>query len=65
MTALKVTPLHPTLGVEISGVDLSRPIDPSTREAMSHALADHLALVFRDQSLTAPQYLAAASVFGP
>jgi taurine dioxygenase len=65
MTALKVTPLHPALGAEISGVDLSRPLDAPTREALSRALADHLALVFRDQSLTAPQYLAAASVFGP
>ena len=54
MTALKVTPLHPALGAEISGVDLSRPIDGPTREALSRALADHLALVFREQSLTAP-----------
>ena len=35
MTALKVTPLHPALGAEIAGVDLSRPIDASTREALS------------------------------
>src|SRR5215470_15540025 len=65
MPAMKVTTLHPALGAEISGVDLSRPIDAATREALSRALADHLALVFRDQSLTPPQYLAAASVFGP
>ena len=62
---MKTTPLHPSLGAEISGVDLSRPIDASTREALSRALADHLALVFRDQTLTPARYLAAASVFGP
>src|SRR5262245_14707823 len=65
MTSLKITPLPPSLGAEISGIDLSRPIDAPTREALSRALADHLALVFRDQTLTPTQYLAAASAFGP
>jgi taurine dioxygenase len=65
MGPLKIAPLHPSLGAEISGVDLSRPIDAPTREALLGALADHLALVFRGQALTPAQYLAAASVFGP
>jgi taurine dioxygenase len=65
MGTLKVTPLHPSLGAEIAGVDLSQSLDEPTRQALSHALADHLALVFRDQTLTPAQYLAAASVFGP
>jgi len=65
MAPLKIAPLHPSVGAEISGVDLSRSIDAPTREALSHALADHLALVFRDQKLTPAQYLAATSVFGP
>ncbi|MGH7301929.1 MAG: TauD/TfdA dioxygenase family protein, partial [Candidatus Rokuibacteriota bacterium] len=65
MTALKITTLHPSLGAEVAGVDLSRSIDAPTRGALSHALADHLALVFRNQTLTPAQYLAAASVFGP
>src|SRR5262252_871424 len=65
MAALKVTQLHPSLGAEVSGVDLSRRIDASTREALSRALADHLALVFRDQTLTPAQYLSAAAAFGP
>jgi taurine dioxygenase len=62
---LKLTPLHPALGAEVSGVDLARPIDVPTRQALSRALADHLALVFRDQALTPQQYLAAAAAFGP
>jgi taurine dioxygenase len=65
MAHVRVTPLHPSLGAEVAGVDLSAPIDESTRQALTRALADHLALVFHDQSLTPAQYLAAASVFGP
>lgn len=62
---IAITPLHPTLGAEIAGVDLSRPVDDATRAALGRALAEHLALVFRDQTLTEDQYLAAASIFGP
>jgi len=65
MAHVQITPLHPSLGAEVAGVDLGAPIDESTRHALTRALADHLALVFRDQSLTPVQYLAAASVFGP
>ncbi len=65
MPEMTVTPLHSSLGAEISGVDLSRPLDPATTEALSQALAEHLALVFHDQSLTPDQYLAAVTAFGP
>jgi taurine dioxygenase len=65
MTPLKLTPLHPALGAEVDGVDLARPVEAPTRQALSRALADHLALVFRDQTLSPDQYLAAAAAFGP
>jgi taurine dioxygenase len=65
MAPARITPLHPSLGAQVAGVDLSTPIDEPTRHALTRALADHLALVFHDQSLTPAQYLAAASVFGP
>jgi taurine dioxygenase len=65
MMRLDVKPLHPSLGAEIVGLDLGRPIAAPTRQALSQALAEHLALVFRNQTLTPAQYLAAASVFGP
>jgi taurine dioxygenase len=65
MTSVRVTPLHPSLGAEVAGVDLSAPLPAATREALTRALAEHLALVFHDQSLTPAEYLAAASVFGP
>ena len=65
MAQLRITPLHPSLGAEVAGVDLSAPIDEPIRQELNRALADHLALVFRNQSLTPAQYLAAASAFGP
>jgi len=65
MAPLQIKPLHPSLGAEVTGVDLAAPLDGPTREALNRALADHLALVLREQSLTPAQYLAAASTFGP
>jgi len=65
MSGVKITPLHPSLGAEVTGIELSTPVDEPTRHALTRALADHLALVFYDQSLTPAQYLGAAAVFGP
>src|SRR3954469_16853873 len=65
MSDFTVTPLTPSIGAEISGIDLAEPIDGAIRERLSHALAEYLALVFHDQSLTPEQYLAAAEAFGP
>ncbi len=65
MAEIAIQKLHPSLGAEVSGIDLSQPIDAATRDALSRALAEHLALVFHDQSLTPEQYLAAAGAFGP
>ena len=65
MTQLTINRLHPTIGAEVLGVDFSKPIDDATREALSVALGEHLALVFPNQTLTEAQYLAAASTFGP
>ena len=62
---MTVTPFERSPGAEVSGIDLSRPIDATTKDALSRALAEHLALVFHDQSLTPDQYLAAAAAFGP
>jgi taurine dioxygenase len=62
---LTITPLQHTLGAEIAGIDLRQPLDAETKEVLSQMLAEHLVLVFPDQSLTPEQYLAAAEVFGP
>ena len=65
MAPLQIKPLHPVLGALVTGVDLAAPLDAPTREVLNRALADHLALVLREQSLTPAQYLAAAAAFGP
>jgi taurine dioxygenase len=65
MAAFTLSQLHPSLGAEVAGIDLAAPLDATTRDALQRALAEHLALVFRGQSLTPDAYLAAASVFGP
>lgn len=65
MTSLAIKRLHPSIGAEVSGVELSQPIDAAMRHALNQALGEHLALVFHDQTLTPEQYMAAASVFGP
>lgn len=65
MALVRISPIHPSLGAEVTDVDLGAPIDGPTRHTLSRALADHLALVFHDQSLTPAAYLAAASIFGP
>src|SRR5262250_2905942 len=65
VTELRIRRLHPSLAAEVGDLDLAAPIGEGTRLALSRALAEHLALVFRDQSLTPDQYLSAASIFGP
>lgn len=61
---LKIRPVTTALGAEISGVDLSGPLNAETVEALRQALLDHLVIFFRDQDLTAEQYLAFAHAIG-
>jgi taurine dioxygenase len=51
------------LGVEIGGVDLAKLSDHAVADIRG-ALAEHGVVVFRDQSLTPDQHLAAARCFG-
>lgn len=61
---LRLAPLSDAIGTEVTGVDLSRPVDGEDLEAMTDALHDRLVLVVRDQSLSPPQYLDAMRLFG-
>ena len=47
-----------TLGSEIRGVDLCRPLAPENRAAIRDALDRYLVVVARDQKLSDPQRLA-------
>lgn len=53
-----------TLGAEVTGIDLSQPLDARTRRALNDAWIEHAVLVIRDQHLNPPQFTAAAGLFG-
>jgi alpha-ketoglutarate-dependent 2,4-dichlorophenoxyacetate dioxygenase len=63
--AIEVTPLHPCLGAEISGTDLTRPVAPETFAEIEAAFARHAVLVFHGQRLGDEQQLAFSRLFGP
>lgn len=64
MSRLKVTPLAPALGAEVSGIDLRLPIEPDLFDELRAAWAQHLVLRFRGQLLTDPELLAVSKLFG-
>lgn len=63
--SLTIRPLQPTIGAEIEGVDLSRPLSAEDRETIKAAVLRHKVLFFRDQSLTNQQQAEFAANFGP
>lgn len=62
---IKTRPLALFLGAEISGVDLGKPMDDVTFEAVHDALMKHQVIFFRDQKLTTETQLELAKRFGP
>ena len=61
---VRVVPSGKALGAEIQGVDLSQPVPEETRQLMRQAWADHLVLLWRDQTLPDISFLDAAAIFG-
>lgn len=61
---ITVTKLHPAIGAEIGGVDLSRELDAETVETIRQAWHDHAVLLFRDQDISGEDQLRFASHFG-
>lgn len=61
---LTILPLTPTIGAEIEGVDLKRPLSDATVSALRRALLDWKVLFFRDQVIDTEQHLAFARRFG-
>ena len=62
---LTVRPVHPHVGAEISGVDLTRPLDDAAFARIAEAFDEHSVLVFHDQPLTDEQQMAFSERFGP
>ena len=52
------------MGADIHGLDLSRDLTDETVAAIRRAFLDHLAIFFRDQTLSPAQYLAFARTVG-
>ena len=61
---LNVSPVHPHVGAEVSGVDLSGPLDDETFSAIEAVLHRHGVLVFRNQPLSDDQQIAFSRRFG-
>lgn len=59
-----ITPLTPTIGAEISGLDVMA-LPPEQVQRLRQALVEHEVLFLRDQELTPAAHLELASLFGP
>jgi alpha-ketoglutarate-dependent taurine dioxygenase len=57
-------PLHPAIGVEVRGIDLSKPLADEVFQQISGLWVHHQLLLFRDQSLTEEQQIAFSRRFG-
>jgi len=64
VSALEVERLAGALGAEVSGLDLARPLDAATRQALHDAWMAHQVLFFRDQAISVDQHKAFARNFG-
>jgi taurine dioxygenase len=62
--ATDIRKLSGRIGAEITGIDLSRPLDAHTQAALTTALYEHKVLGFRRQHLDAAAQLAFARQFG-
>ena len=61
---ITVHPVTPTIGAEISGVDLARPLDDPTLETIRDALIEHQVIFFRDQEISVEAHKALGARFG-
>ncbi|MFJ2366069.1 taurine dioxygenase [Pseudomonas sp. NPDC087697] len=64
MSSLTITPLSTALGAQISGVDISQPLNLEQRDAIEQALLQHQVLFFRDQPINPQQQARFAANFG-
>ncbi|HEY7245419.1 MAG TPA: TauD/TfdA family dioxygenase [Xanthobacteraceae bacterium] len=64
MASFKMSALTPHTGIEITGLDCSRPIDPEESTRLRRAFVEHHVLAIRDQHFTPDQFQAAARLFG-
>lgn len=64
MSTIEIQALTPTIGAEISGVDLREPLPATTVAEIRAALLEHLVVFFREQDITPAQHVAFGRYFG-
>ena len=62
-TAMRIRKIAPTVGCEVTGVDL-RHVDAATARQLNQAVIENVCMVIRDQTLTPEQFNEAAKIFG-
>ncbi|EAW32934.1 taurine dioxygenase [marine gamma proteobacterium HTCC2143] len=62
---ITVQHLSGSLGAEISGIDLTQPLDNSIYADIRQLLVEHEVIFFRDQDISLSQHKALAESFGP
>lgn len=62
--SIELQPAAGSLGAEVRGLDLARPLRNSAADELRQALVEHLVLFFRDQNLTPDQHLEFSRLFG-
>ena len=55
LEGVRLRPVHPTIGLEIRGLDVSRPQPAAVVGALQALVEKHKLLIFKDQDLTDPQ----------
>ena len=61
---IAIIPTGARLGAEVRGIDASKPVSAEDARALREALAEHLVLLFRKQSMTVENHIAFARAFG-
>ena len=61
---MQVSKMSPLTGAEVTGIDLTKPVDAEAKRRLNRALADNIAVVIRDQSFDAKQFYEACTLFG-
>ncbi|MES1973801.1 MAG: TauD/TfdA family dioxygenase [Pseudomonadota bacterium] len=59
-----IMPSTPTIGVEIAGIDLSRPLDDGAAEIVREAWLRHKVIFFRDQDIDHASHIRLGRLFG-
>jgi len=64
MASFTITPLTDRTGVEIVGLDFTKPIDSENRAVLHRTFVEHHVLVMRDQHFEPEQFRSAVRLFG-